>query len=83
VSNASLTHFAAYPNPFSSYITLENIQSVSRITITNLIGQKVLETNALGSERMTIPTDGLVNGIYLIVIEAENGERVVRKMVKE
>jgi hypothetical protein len=36
-----------------------------------------------GSERITIPTDGLTKGIYLMVFEAENGERVVKKMVKE
>ncbi len=72
-----------FPNPFKGNITIMNTSAISKVIITNLIGQKVLETNALGSERMTIPTDGLVNGIYLIVIEAENGERVVRRMVKE
>jgi len=83
VETSLLANLRVFPNPFSYFIKLENIQNVSRITITNLIGQRVLETNASGSELMTIPTDGLVNGIYLIVIEAENGERVIKKMIKE
>jgi len=35
-----------------------------------------------GSELITVPTDGLTKGIYLMIFEAENGERVIRRMVK-
>ena len=83
VETGVFTNLKVFPNPFRNFIALENAQGVSRMVITNLIGQKVMETQLSGAERETIQTDGLTNGIYLMVFEAENGERVIRRMVKE
>ncbi len=78
-----LSSLEVFPNPFSSSITLNNASGVSRLIVTNIIGQQVMDMQLSGSERITIPTDGLTRGIYLMVFEAENGERVIRRMVKE
>jgi hypothetical protein len=78
-----LSSLEVFPNPFSSSITLNNASKVSRLTITNIIGQQVMDMQLSGSDRITIPTDGLTNGIYLMTFYAENGERVIRKMVKD
>jgi hypothetical protein len=78
-----LSNLVVFPNPFSSSITLNNASGVSRLIVTNIIGQRVMDMQLSGSEHLTIPTDGLTKGIYLMVFEAENGERVVKKMVKE
>ena len=72
-----------YPNPFSNTITILNSSGIRSVFITNLIGQKVMDIELSGGELETIQTEGLVKGIYLITFQAENGERLVRKMVKE
>ena len=72
-----------FPNPFSTSITLNNIQGYSRLLITNIIGKTVRDIQITGYETTTIPTDDLNNGIYLLILQAEDGERVVRKMVKD
>jgi len=78
-----LASLSVYPNPFGNSIMLNNAQRVCRLTVNNIIGQKVLELNLSGAELVTIPTEGLRRGIYLMVFEAENGERIVKKMIKE
>ena len=83
VDENTLAVLSVYPNPFGNSITLDNAQRVNRLTVNNIIGQKVLELNLSGEERVIIPTEVLKRGIYLMVFEAENGERVVKRMVKE
>lgn len=83
IETSTLSNIDVYPNPFHSSITLSNANRASRVVISNLIGQKVMEIKLTGSDRETILTDGLVNGIYLIQIYSESGERLVKKMIKE
>jgi M6 family metalloprotease-like protein/uncharacterized repeat protein (TIGR02543 family) len=83
IDDGLLSNLKVYPNPFRSSITLENAENVSKVLITNLIGQKVKEIKLGGSERITIPVGELTNGIYMITFQTEGGERIIRKMVKE
>ena len=43
-------------NPFGNSITLHNAQKVRRVTITNILGQRVMDITLAGDERITIPT---------------------------
>jgi hypothetical protein len=78
-----LSNLHVYPNPFSDFINVANAEMVTRVVITNLIGQVVMDVKLTGSDKTTLLTGNLVRGIYLIVFQAENGEKVIRKMVKE
>jgi hypothetical protein len=75
-----LSNINVYPNPFSSQIIIDNPSIVKRIIVTNILGQVVINSAVKGNG--TISTDGLENGIYLVTIEAINGDRIVRKMIK-
>ncbi len=81
IDNGLLSNLKVYPNPFSSHITITNAEKVNRVVITNLIGQIVKDVTLNGTE--TISTSKLANGIYLVTFEGINGERAVRKMVKQ
>jgi hypothetical protein len=81
INNGLLSNLKVYPNPFSSHITITNAEKVNRVVITNLIGQIVKDVTLNGTE--TISTSELANGIYLVTFEGINGERAVRKMVKQ
>lgn len=74
---------STYPNPFSSAITIDNVSSVSRISVSNLIGQQVISVKLNGENRIELSTENFAQGIYLITIENAKGEKVVRKMVKK
>jgi uncharacterized repeat protein (TIGR02543 family) len=78
----TLSNLNVYPNPFSNFITLSNAEMVTRVVITNIIGQVVMDIPMNGSQRI-IETGSLKTGVYLISFQASNGERVVRKMVKQ
>lgn len=76
-----LENLSIFPNPFSNYINIDNPDVVKRVIITNIVGQVVM--NKLINGNGTINTTELGNGLYLITIEAHNGERSIRKMVKQ
>jgi hypothetical protein len=81
INTNTFANFSAYPNPFSGTINLSNPAAVSRVYITNIIGQRVMDvaTNGAGN----VETAALPAGIYLVTFEAASGERTVRKMVKK
>jgi hypothetical protein len=83
VDTNMLASLNVYPNPFKGSITLNNASGVRRVVFTNLIGQKVKELELTGVERATISTDDLLSGVYLIIFQGNNGERVIKKMIKE
>ncbi len=78
----------AYPNPFSTdiAITLQNptVREAS-FTISNIQGQVLFrrqETNLASPYTKMLDLNYLPNGVYLIEVIA-NGERIVKKVVKE
>jgi len=79
----TILSFEVYPNPFDSSITLKGAQDINRIIITNILGQRVIDIKIIGSEQITIPTEVLIDGIYMIIFEANHGERLIRKMIKQ
>lgn len=81
VANSAFANFSAYPNPFSNQITISNAAAVKRVVISNLIGQNVLDINTNGVA--TIETSSLSAGVYMVSFVAENGTRLVKKMVKK
>lgn len=78
---AVISNLNVYPNPFNNEIRIANAENVARITITNLIGQVVMDMPYRGET--TINTSDLNNGLYLVVFQSANGQRVVRKMIKQ
>lgn len=81
VSSETFANFIAYPNPFSNQITISNPAVVSRVVVTNVLGQVVLNVNTNGAAQ--IETGNLSSGIYLVTFQAANGERLVSKMIKK
>ena len=80
VENSILGNAEAFPNPFGESINLKNHEGVSQVIITNLIGQRVMDVQLHGVSH--IRTDHLQKGVYLVVLVASDGSRVVKRMVK-
>jgi uncharacterized repeat protein (TIGR02543 family) len=83
VANGELANITLYPNPFSNAITISNANRVSRVTVTNILGQVVIDKKISSIDEEVVSTQSLTKGIYLLTIHGTQGERIVRRMVKE
>ncbi len=81
VAETGLQNVRLYPNPFRNEIIVSEAINVNRIAVTNVVGVKLIDLVVSGDT--TIGTSDMPAGIYFIIIESENGERVVRKLVKQ
>jgi hypothetical protein len=70
-----------YPNPFDSKIHVENAQSVAEINVSSIIGQRILSFPTAGNE-ITLDTDAIQPGLYIITLKMKNGENAVFKLIK-
>lgn len=78
VKSNSLVNIGLYPNPFSNEIRIANAIDAKRIVITTVTGELVLNQPA-----MQVVETNLSSGIYLITIIANDGSKVIRKMIRE
>lgn len=70
-----------YPNPFNNYLTIENTDNVTKITLTNILGQVIL-VKEIDDGIARIKTTNLKNGLYLLSIDFDSGKRETRKIIK-
>ena len=59
-----------YPNPTDGILNIES-EGAMTISVINILGQKILETNA--TDNATIDLNGCESGIYMIKVETVNG----------
>ncbi len=82
VGTSVLVNLAVYPNPFSGQITVSNAEMVTRVVISNILGEVVMD-RTVNASAVSISTEGLSRGVYLVTFMAGNGERVTKKMIKQ
>jgi len=69
-----------YPNPFCEYINMESNDNIECITVTNVLGQNVMNMNLKGQK--TISTSHLDTGIYFISVKTQDGQSATFRMIK-
>lgn len=77
-SNAGIS---IYPNPVSDYMTLDNVEDVSLMEITNALGQLQQSVKPNGLSSITVPTDKLASGVYIIKLYT-GGKILTKKVIK-
>ncbi|MCL1850527.1 MAG: T9SS type A sorting domain-containing protein [Bacteroidetes bacterium] len=80
IADITINDVALYPNPFMNEIIVSNPSIVKSVTITDITGQNVKTVTFDGK---TISTKELASGIYFIILESHNGEKVFNKMIKK
>jgi Secretion system C-terminal sorting domain len=75
----TLATLRCYPNPAKNELMLEHTTTLLNATLYNTLGQKVLST-PINNTKATINTSGLASGVYLLKVQAEGGERVMKVM---
>ena len=80
IAGISIDGVALYPNPFTNELIVSNPSVVKSVQITNAVGQDVKPVVFNGK---SIATENLSSGIYFIILEGYNGEKVVNKVIKK
>ena len=72
-------NFKVYPNPFNDRIMIDNNDKLTRVIVSNIAGQRVLDIEYPGHE---IRTANLVSGVYIISLFTEDGRAKTERMIK-
>jgi len=75
-----------YPNPASQIINIQtdNVQSsIKSVIIYDVTGKAMQGSTSITITNATIDVSNLSNGLYFLHVEMSNGQRSVRKVVKE
>jgi len=81
VNENALSLVSMYPNPFNSTLTINNMENVTEIRVSNILGQTVMTVPVTASS-MDLSTDNLEKGIYLITIIDMNNDSRTERVVK-
>ncbi|MCL2074728.1 MAG: PKD domain-containing protein, partial [Marinilabiliaceae bacterium] len=69
-----------HPNPFVDVVYFSNIQIIERVTVTNVLGQKIMDFKPVHNK---IDMSNLSKGIYLVSFQSKDGMIEVKKVVKQ
>ncbi len=81
IEEVTINDVNVYPNPFRDEIIISNASAINHIIITNIMGTEIMNIKADGDK--IINTKNLAAGIYFLSFVSEDGERIVRKLVKQ
>lgn len=81
VDDMSFVDINYYPNPVNNILTIESIDEVQSAEVYNLMGQKVLNANAIQNGQ--IDMSNLNTGTYFVKATLENGQVQTFKIVKK
>ncbi len=72
--------FNVYPNPFNDHLNIDNNDKLTRVMISNIAGQRVIDVQYPGH---VIRTANLVSGVYVVTLFNEQGvvktERIIKR----
>ena len=73
-----------YPNPFSSILNIINTTSISKLTVTNILGQQVYyKMNELSIDYLELNLSSLDPGVYFLTIEDDLASVQSMKLIKK
>jgi hypothetical protein len=67
-----------YPNPTNGILNIKTDSSVENINVTNIAGQKI----NVQFKNNQINMNGLPNGIYIVELQLEDGQKISKKIIK-
>ncbi|WP_291115802.1 T9SS type A sorting domain-containing protein [Flavobacterium sp. UBA6135] len=69
--------FSYYPNPVQDVLTLNYSQTISEVTVFNMLGQQVI-TKQNNDVQAQVSLNSLPNGTYLVRVVSENESHIVK-----
>lgn len=71
-----------YPNPFENVLNINTTAEISKVMISNFLGQQVARFEKMGIGLVSVNTSGLKRGIYLITFYSKTGGQFTQKLIK-
>ncbi|MRT93682.1 alpha-amylase family glycosyl hydrolase [Ancylomarina sp. 16SWW S1-10-2] len=71
-----------YPNPVQDLLYLDNLNQVKQINIYNLTGRMILHKNTPDANEV-LNIRHLNQGIYILILDLEDGSRLTKKIIKQ
>jgi hypothetical protein len=78
VEEITFTHSAIYPNPTTGVVNILNPENVNQYTVIDLTG-KTVQNGILNNGQIDLSK--INQGIYLIQLQKENGDRLTEKVI--
>ncbi len=78
----SESYLKAYPNPFTSNLTLESEKGISQVVVMNVSGQVVLAKQANGQSKLVLEANNLDTGLYIVKLTEVDGTILHTRIVK-
>lgn len=71
-----------YPNPFSNSITITGNYPEVKLSIINMLGQKIYEADKAINNSLILSTESLSDGVYYISVSENNKPLICAKVIK-
>ncbi|GAK78096.1 chitinase [Nonlabens ulvanivorans] len=83
VGDSTDSSIKVYPNPAKSFINLSASNSLESVTIMDINGRTLSQTNFTGNAtEQRISLENLSSGIYFVTIQSDLGQKVEKLMVE-
>ena len=82
INEANEVSFKMYPNPVESTLNIANLTDADLIEVFNVVGERVIRVDNINTESVSIETNYLTKGIYLITVHS-NGVVESTKFIKK
>jgi len=79
IDEPNTNSYNIYPNPFNDDIKVSSIKQIVNIRLLNLTGQVIMDIK----NKNKLNTKKLRDGIYIIEITFDSGEKIKRKVIKQ
>lgn len=82
INEAGTVSFRMYPNPVENTLNINNLVDADQIEIYNVVGERVISLENITTESVSIETNSLTEGMYLISVRS-NGTVETTKFIKK
>ena len=79
IPNFDGSSVSLYPNPATSFVNISSEVDMTRITVTNYVGQVVYQSDLNDATSVRLNTGSYENGVYIVRLDSESG--IVTKRV--
>jgi len=73
---------AIYPNPANGSITISGLPGTESITLYDINGKQLQSVKA-NADKVSLNLAGLADGVYLVTITLEDGNKITKKILKK
>lgn len=81
--NLGVSDLLVYPNPASSTLTIQGSKPMNGISVYDIFGRLVIQTDARKLNQIDISIDGLTTGVYNVVLIDDTGQRLTKRILKK